>query len=552
MLQPFHLKMKDLKQNLNKGILASLQSLKFPTKPFSISPSKNPNFGDLSTNVALLLTKDLKKPPIQIAEEIQTALKKYLPSEIETSAVSPPGFINFVISDSFYQSYISTMLTEGPDFGRSNIGKGKTANVEFVSANPTGPLTVGHGRQAVLGDCVSNILEWNSFDVTREYYYNDAGRQMRILGQSVEARYFEALGKKFEFPEDGYQGDYIKDVAESIIETEGKSLSAGDERFRQTVEELIFTKIKKSLSDLGIIHDQFSNEKTFYENGAIKQLLSDLKEKNLIYEAEGATWLKTTAMGKEQDRVYIKSSGEPTYRLPDTAYHRDKINRNYDLVVDIFGADHADTYPDVLAALSALDISVDHIRVLIHQFVTLLRDGEKVKMSTRKANFVTLEELVKEVGKDVVRYFFIMRSMSSHLDFDLDLAADQSDKNPVFYLQYAHARITNIMKHGEALGHTFSQNFDASLIQEKTELALIKHLIRFPELSEQLYESLEPQVLATYLQELASHFHKFYGKCKVITDDKALTHSRLALITCVKLVFSNGLHILGISAPERM
>ena len=312
MLQPFHLKMKDLKQNLNKGILASLQSLKFPTKPFSISPSKNPNFGDLSTNVALLLTKDLKKPPIQIAEEIQTALKKYLPSEIETSAVSPPGFINFVISDSFYQSYISTMLTEGPDFGRSNIGKGKTANVEFVSANPTGPLTVGHGRQAVLGDCVSNILEWNSFDVTREYYYNDAGRQMRILGQSVEARYFEALGKKFEFPEDGYQGDYIKDVAESIIETEGKSLSAGDERFRQTVEELIFTKIKKSLSDLGIIHDQFSNEKTFYENGEIDRFLEELKTKDLIYEKDGATWFRSTALGKEQDRVYIKSTGEPT------------------------------------------------------------------------------------------------------------------------------------------------------------------------------------------------------------------------------------------------
>lgn len=548
----FLLKMKHLKQQLNDGVRDALKTLSFPDKPFTISPSKNPDFGDLSTNVALILTKDLKRAPIQIAEEISGILNQQLSKHIDSISVTPPGFINFTLSPSFYQSNIQNILNAGEDFGRSSIGKGKTANVEFVSANPTGPLTVGHGRQAVLGDSVASILEWNSFNVTREYYYNDAGRQMRILGQSVEARYFEALGKEFEFPEDGYQGDYIIDIAQSIIKNYGKGLNSGDKRFRETVEIVIFSDIKNTLSELGIIHDQFSNEKSFYDNGAIDQLLSDLKAKELIYESDGATWLKTSALGKDQDRVYIKSSGEPTYRLPDTAYHRNKVERNFDEIIDIFGADHADTYPDVLAALDALDVPVDHIRVLIHQFVTLLRDGEKVKMSTRKANFVTLEDLVKEVGKDVVRYFFIMRNMSSHLDFDLDLAADQSDKNPVFYLQYAHARIANIIKHGESLGHSFSQEFDPTLISEKEEFTLIKHLMRFPELSEQLYESLEPQMLATYLQELAAHFHKFYGKCKVITDDSALTQSRLALITCAKLVLSNGLHILGISTPDRM
>jgi len=544
--------MKHLKQHLNDGIREALNTLAFPDKPFTISPSKNPDFGDLSTNVALLLTKELEKSPIQIAEDIKGQLETLQLNHIDSISVTQPGFINFTLSASFYQSNLKYILDTGDEFGRSSIGHGKKVNVEFVSANPTGPLTVGHGRQAVLGDTVASLLEWNGFDVTREYYYNDAGRQMRILGQSVEARYFEALGKPFEFPEDGYQGNYIINIAKSILHHHGSDLERDHDQFRETAENAIFSDIKNTLSELGIIHDQFSNEKTFYDNGAIDQLLTDLKAKELIYESEGATWLKTSALGKDQDRVYIKSSGEPTYRLPDTAYHRDKVERNFDEIIDIFGADHADTYPDVLAALDALEIPVDHIRVLIHQFVTLLRDGEKVKMSTRKANFVTLEDLVKEVGKDVVRYFFIMRSMTSHLDFDLNLAADQSDKNPVFYLQYAHARIANIMKHGESLGHSFSHDFDSSLISEKEEFTLIKHLMRFPELSEQLYESLEPQMLATYLQELAAHFHKFYGKCKVITDDSALTQTRLALITCAKITLGNGLSILGLSAPDRM
>ncbi|MBT7822798.1 MAG: arginine--tRNA ligase [Candidatus Marinimicrobia bacterium] len=544
--------MKRLKQQIADAIHSALSSLEFPEKTFSLTPPNNPNFGDLSSNIPLLLTKDLKKSPMEIGQIITGELKVSLINHISDITLTPPGFINFKISKSFYQSKVESILKKGESYGKGTQGVGKTANVEFVSANPTGPLTVGHGRNAVLGDTVSSILEWQGFDVTREYYFNDAGRQMRILGQSVEARYKEILGQEFEFPEDGYQGSYIKDIAQSILDKLGDKLPSDDSNFKQKAEESIFEDIKKSLLRLGIHFDQFTNEKSFYKNGEIDKFLGELREKNLIYEKEGATWFKTTALGKEKDRVYIKSTGEPTYRVPDTAYHRDKINRGFDLIIDVFGADHADTYPDVLLALKSLGLNTDHIRVLLYQFVTLLRGGEKVKMSTRKANFVTMDELVDQVGIDVVRYFFIMRSMNTHLDFDLELAADQSDKNPIFYLQYAHARICNIIKHGQESGLKLEIEFDSSLLVHPEELNLLRYMVRFPEFMDLAYESLEPQIIANTLQELASRFHKFYGQCHVITDDKSLSNSRLALITSVKIIMNNGLNILGLSAPEKM
>ena len=544
--------MKKLKQQIINAVSTSLASLAYPEKEFSLAPPKNPEFGDLSTNISLLLTRNLKRPPLEIAQSIAKELKKELSHHISEITVTLPGFINFKVDKSFYQSKVKTILDEDDSFGKSDLGAGKTANVEFVSANPTGPLTVGHGRNAVLGDTVSNILEWQGFDVTREYYFNDAGRQMRILGQSVEARYFEILGKKFEFPDDGYKGTYIKDIAQTILDDLGVDLSAGDSSFKEKAEKSIFENIKKSLLNLGIHFDQFTNEKTFYENGEIDKLLSELRDKNLIYDKEGATWFRATALGKDQDRVYIKSTGEPTYRVPDTAYHRDKINRGFDLIIDIFGADHADTYPDVLLALESLGLKTDQIKVLLYQFVTLLRGGEKIKMSTREANFVTMDELVNEVGPDVVRYFFIMRSMNTHLDFDLELAADQSDKNPVFYLQYAHARICNIIKHGQESGLELGDDFDSTLLSHPDEINLIQHMVRFPEIMELAFENLEPQIIANTLQELATRFHKFYGQCHVITEDRALSNARLALITSVKVFMGNGLKILGLTAPERM
>jgi arginyl-tRNA synthetase len=535
---------------LTEALNKSLSSLEYPEKNIQLSPPNNSEFGDLSTNVALTLSKDLKQNPMNIGKAIIDNVS--LPEDlIDEVTISQPGFINFKISNKYYYNILNEIIDDNK-YGRGKSGEDKTANVEFVSANPTGPLTIGHGRNAVLGDCISNILEWNGFNVTREYYYNDAGRQMRILGESVEARYFELLDKEFKFPEDGYEGDYIIEIANSIIESHGKELIKDDSIFQSEAEKSIFEEINETLKKIGISFDQFTNEKTFYDNGDIDQLLDDLKNKNLIYEKDDATWFKTTELGKEQDRVYIKSTGEPTYRLPDTAYHRDKVNREYDLIIDVFGADHLDTYPDVLLALKALGLNTDHIRVLLYQFVTLLRGGEKVKMSTRKATFVTLNELIKEVGSDVVRYFFIMRGVNSHLNFDLDLAKDQSDKNPVYYLQYAHARICNIIKHGESMGILKNSECNPSLLNHPSEIALLKQLEKFPEIIYNAHLSLEPHNIANFLHEIANRFHKYYADCRIISEDEELTNARLTLSTATKTVIGNGLKLLGITAPEKM
>jgi len=535
---------------LTEALIKSLSSLEYPEKNIQLSPPNNPEFGDLSTNVALTLSKDLKQNPMNIGKAIIDNLS--LPEDlIDEVTISQPGFINFKISNKYYYNILNEII-DNNKYGQGKSGENKTANVEFVSANPTGPLTIGHGRNAVLGDCIANILEWSGFNVTREYYYNDAGRQMRILGQSVEARYFELLDKEFKFPEDGYEGDYIIEIAKSIIGSHGKELIKDDSIFQSEAEKSIFEEIKETLKKIGISFDQFTNEKTFYDNGDIDQLLDDLKNKNLIYEKDDATWFKTTELGKEQDRVYIKSTGEPTYRLPDTAYHRDKVNREYDLIIDVFGADHLDTYPDVLLALNALGLNTDHIRVLLYQFVTLLRGGEKVKMSTRKATFVTLNELIKEVGSDVVRYFFIMRGVNSHLNFDLDLATDQSDKNPVYYLQYAHARICNIIKHGDSMGIKKKSKFDPTLLKHSSEITLLKRLEKFPEIIYNSHLSLEPHNLANFLNDIANCFHKFYAECRIISEDEKLTNSRVALTSATKIIIGNGLSILGLNAPEKM
>ena len=542
--------MIEIKEYIIQVIHAGLAKLEIKGNVL-VEKSANSDFGDFSSNIAMALSKTLRKNPLEIAKMIQSELT-IDKNIISDHSVTKPGFLNFRGAKSFYQKNIMEIIAAADTYGRTDTGKGKKANVEFVSANPTGPLTVGHGRQAVLGDTIANILEWHHYDVTREYYYNDAGRQMRILGQSVTARYLDQVGQKGDFPEDGYEGDYIKTIAKEILERHGDGLSPEDRIFRTHAEELIFADIKNTLEIIGINHDVFSNEQTYYNTGAIDALVEDLRNKNLIYESEGATWLKATALGLEKDRVYYKSSGEPTYRLPDTAYHRDKLNRNFDLIIDLFGADHADTYPDVLAALEALDIDIAPIRVLIHQFVTLLKSGEKVKMSTRKATFVTLEELIKQVGPDVVRYFFIMRSMNSHLNFDLDLAADQSEKNPVYYLQYAHARICNIIKNGAAKHLPVTGEFDCALLSDDAEISLIKVLTEFPEVMATALENMEPQGIANYLHHMSAEFHKFYASCRVITDDHDLSTARLNLITAVKIVLGNGLGVLGVSAPERM
>jgi len=448
---------------------------------------KTISHGDFSNNSAMLLTRKLKKNPRQIAEEIISNLN-YDKDIIQKIEIAGPGFINFFFTSSFIARVIENILTHKENYGRTDKYKGKRANVEFVSANPTGPLTVGHGRNAVIGDTIANMLEAIGYEVEREYYFNNAGRQMRVLGDSVKHRYLKLLGKKNDFPEEYYQGEYIKEIAAELIKESNDSLinEKAEGKFKEKAEQIIFDDIKKSLQLLGIEFDRFYNENILFKEGKIESLLKAFKEKNLSYEKDNAVWLKFTELGGEQDKVIIKSTGEPTYRLPDIAYHITKFDRKYDLMVDIFGSDHSAAYPDVLAGLKALDYDVDKIKVIIYQFVTILEDGEVVKMSTRKANYVTLDELVDEVGSDVVRYFFSMRNTTSHMNFDLNLAKKQSDENPVFYLQYAHARICSIIRTVADEKIKASTNHLELLVKEE-EQHLLKKLNQYEE--EILYAS---------------------------------------------------------------
>ncbi|MBN2601311.1 MAG: arginine--tRNA ligase [Candidatus Marinimicrobia bacterium] len=525
-----------------------------PEVPISIERSRRPDHGHFTSNIAMLLAKPLRRAPMTIAEEIVKNMGK-IPESIEKIEIKNPGFINFFIAPKIYQTVVSDVLIKQQDFGRSELGKGAKALVEFVSANPTGPLTVGHGRQAVLGDSVARILEWNGYQVDREYYYNDAGRQMRILGQSAYIRYRQLLGYDDQLTDEHYQGEYIIDIARSIQEKYGDRFNnqPDHEIFRNTAEEAVFADIRNTLKVLGIVFNSFYNEQSLYDDGLIDDVLKRFKAYGATYEKDGAIWFRAGDFGAADDRVLWKSVvDEATYRLPDIAYHETKIKRGYDLIVDIFGADHHATYPDVIAGLKALGYNTDSIRVLIHQFVTLTRSGEKVKMSTRKANYVTLSELIDEVGKDVVRYFFIMRGMKSHLNFDLALAKTEGDENPVFYLQYAHARICSILRNAEVKGFKNDSRGDLNLLREEETLALLGILGEFEEICILCGKTMEPQTLTTYLQKLAATFHKFYTVHRVITKDKELSRARLDLVRAVKIVMSNGLSLLGINAPERM
>lgn len=518
----------------------------------SFDVPKIESHGDLSCNAAMTLTKQLKKNPKSIAEEIVSKLE-YHSSVISKIEIAGPGFINFFFTPAYVAQIVNRIFDEKADFGRSNKYSGKKANVEFVSANPTGPLTVGHGRNAVIGDTVANLLEAIGYQVEREYYFNDAGRQMRVLGDSVRLRYLELLGDKIDFPDDYYQGEYIKDIAQKIVDGFGDKLKEEDAEgiFKDKAEAEIFNDIKTTLKNLNIEFDIFSNEKKLYDENKIEDLLSTLKSRKLSYEKDNAIWLRLSELGGEQDKVIVKATGEPTYRLPDIAYHQNKFEREYDLMVDLFGSDHTATYPDVLAGVKALGYDVEKVKVLIHQFVTIMENGEVVKMSTRKANYVTLDELVEDVGSDVVRYFFNMRNISSHMNFDLTLAKKQSDENPVFYLQYAHARICSILKTVKEENIVSSlDNLD--LLTKDEEQQLLKKLNKYNE--EVLYaaENFEPNRICTYLEDLAAAFHKFYTFCRILGSEKELAETRLALSEATKQVLQNGLGILGVSAPERM
>lgn len=513
---------------------------------------KDSTHGDASTNVAMMLAKPLRNNPRAIAQQIIDGLK-YDEKKISSVEIAGPGFINFRFADDYLYDELQSILDSGEEFGKTSEHSGKKVLVEFVSANPTGPLTVGHGRNAVLGDTVARLLEWTGAEVKREYYFNDAGRQMRVLGQSVQARYLEKLGKESEFPEGGYEGEYIRDIATELA-SENKELSGNPEDwkpFKEKAEEAIFADISNTLERMNINMDSFFNEHSLYSDGSIDSTVEKLRDKGLVYDKDGAVWFKTTEFGKEQDTVLIKSTGEPTYRLPDIAYHMNKLDRGYDLCLDVFGADHIATYPDVLSGISAMGYDKEKIDVIIYQFVTIVKDGQPFKMSTRKANFVTLDELMDEVGSDVTRFFFLMRSPNTHLEFDIAQAKEAGDKNPVFYLQYAHARISSVLR--KALEeYSFSQEVNLALLKHESEEALIKTILRFPEMVAGAANAREPHRLINFLNDVASAFTSFYHDCRIIGVDEDLAQARIELAKATAQVLRNGLTILGISAPENM
>jgi len=522
---------------------------------YTVEVPKREGQGDFSTNMAMVLAGLEKKNPRQLAAGIMGYLEEH-EGFVERVEAAGPGFVNIYLCREVWHGAIAVIADRGESYGSSDIGAGRRVMVEFVSANPTGPLSIGHGRQAILGDAIARLLEKTGHQVYREYYYNDAGRQMRVLGESTRARYLEALGLDFTFPEDGYQGEYIGDIARSLIDEQGDALKDHEDvtPFKKKAEEHIFADISATLERMGIIFDNYFNEQSLYRDGHIDEVVEELRGKELVYEKEGATWFKTTEFGQEQDRVIIKSSGEPTYRLPDIAYHREKFKRDFDWLIDIFGADHIATVPDVLAGVQALGYDDSKIKVLLHQFVTLTRDGKQVKMSTRKATFVTVDELLDMVGVDVARFFFMMRKADSQLEFDLGLATQESQENPVYYVQYGHARLCSILRQAEEKGVQVPghEEIDIALLSEPEDLVLLKSMAAFPGLIESAALELAPHRVIFYLIELAGQFHSYYNKHKVLSEDAELSRARLVLVSALRTVFGNGLRYVGLSAPEQM
>ena len=540
---------------LHKIISESLQQFNLDELPeVHTEAPKIASHGDASTNIAMMLSKPLRNNPRAIAQQIVDGLK-YDAKKIAAVEIAGPGFINFRYAEDYLFDELATIINTGVDYGKTSTFSGKKILVEFVSANPTGPLTVGHGRNAVLGDTVARLLEWTGAEVDREYYFNDAGRQMRVLGQSVQSRYLEQLGKPNEFPEGGYEGEYIKDIASELIAEKSDSLAENEDwtPFKDKAKEAIFADISTTLERMNIHMDSFFNEHSLYEDGSIDAIVAKLRKLDLAYDAEGATWFRTTKFGKEKDTVLIKSTGEPTYRLPDIAYHANKLDRGYDLCVDVFGADHIATYPDVLSGLESLGYNKEKVDVIVYQFVTIVKDGKPFKMSTRKANFVTLDELMDEVGADITRFFFLMRSPNTHLEFDIAQAKEAGDKNPVFYLQYAHARIASILrKTDDVYNFDAESSADLTLLSHDAEKALIKVLLKFPDVIANAAEVREPHRLINYLNDVASAFTSFYHDCRIVGVDENLAQARIELSKATAQVLRNGLTILGINAPERM
>ncbi len=524
----------------------------------SVVPGKSAEHGDFASSAALVLAKPLRKAPRQVAELLQSALVDP-DGVLERTEIAGPGFLNFFLARSRWHALVARVLREGSTFGRSAAGHGAPVMVEFVSANPTGPLTIGHGRNAVLGDCIARLLDATGHKVVREYYFNDAGRQMRVLAQSLRARYLQCCGEASELPDEGYQGEYLVEIARSLFAEVGNGYREADEAaFRKRAVDAIFADIEGTLSSLGVRFDSYFNEHTLYERKLVESTLDDLRARGLVFEKEGATWLRSTGFGLERDRVLVKSTGEATYLLPDVAYHRETLSRGFERVIDVLGPDHIAQFPYVKASIEALGCESGRIELVMYQWVNLRRGQELVKMSTRKASFVTVDEVLGKVGRDVFRYFMVERRADTHLDFDLELAEERSDRNPVYKVQYAHARLSSIARKAEEAGIRLPD--DASLLplhrlESPEEIELAKLVDRWPDTLLHAANAREPQEVARYLLELANAFNTYVSdgrRHRVVSDDLELSGARLALVSAVRITLANGLDVLGIAAPERM
>ena len=582
--------MKDQLQDLlNKCIqeLISKGTLNEMPSKIRIDHTKDNSHGDYATNIALMLSKQAKMSPVELAKIIIDQFEQK--SFIKKIEIAGPGFINFFMSQETSSSIVNEIIDQAALYGSSEIGHGKKVLLEYVSANPTGPLHVGHGRGAAYGATVSNLLRNAGFIVDNEYYVNDAGRQMDILTVSIYLRYLTICGESLRFPDNGYQGQYINDIAQVIYEASGQEFhlksdlvfenvskdgsEGGDkeihidqlieraksilgDRFKAVFKvgiESILGGIKNDLAEFGVIFEKWFSEQSLIDSGLSEACISKLKDSKNLYEKDGALWFKTTNYGDEKDRVVVRDNGNHTYFASDIAYHLDKLERGYDKIINVWGADHHGYIPRVKASIEALGHSSNKLEVLLVQFANLYRGGSKVQMSTRSGSFVTLEDLRVEVGNDAARFFYILRKSEQHMDFDLDLAKSKTNENPVYYIQYAHARICSVFR--QAVEKEIELNVDQanlSLLIEQTEKDILRELSRFKSVLESSAIQYEPHQLAYYLRDLSTHFHSYYNACKFIVDDKSLTLARLSLISATQQVLKNGLSILGVGAPESM
>ena len=521
-----------------------------------VEKPKDEKMGDFSTNIGMTLARSERKNPKTIAESVARHLKSGDLSKVE---VAGPGFINIKMSQEFFLKRLRNAVSQGENFGSSDSGQGTKVMIEFVSANPTGPLHVGHGRGAAVGDCLARIMKKAGYDLSTEYYINDVGNQMNFLGRSTWLRYRELKGEAIKFPEDHYRGDYIKDIAQKVIDQKGDEfLNKPEEEcisfFRRFAKDNILKGIEKDLSEFRVNFDNWFSEESLYEDKSVEKAVDWLKGQGHIYEKDGAVWLKSSAFDDDKDRVIVKQTGERTYFCSDIAYHQNKINRGFKKLINLMGADHHGYVPRMEAVLEAMGYDKKIFKILLVQFVSLLRAGEKVSMSTRSGEFETLQEVVSEVGVDATRYFFLMRSSDTHLDFDLELAKKETPDNPVFYIQYAHARICSIFRAAEENGLIWdsSAGVDLAPINEDEEFAIIQAILAFPEIVEKSARALEVHRISHYLLDLVSRFHGYYSRHRVISDDKSLTQARLFLLDALRITIRNGFELMGISSPEKM